>query len=135
MGYRVVCGILGMLALMTIAMLIFMCVQTGLLGWFFSTQLVGAFVVVASMRSFLAPTKPKFEYSELQQLDFKRPTFFQTNGGFALKLSDALIQSARGSQFRAPLVKLLRKQEAAFVIPIRLGKSLIPLLHFSWTRN
>lgn len=108
--YRLTCGILGICALLTIGLLLMMCLATGLFGWFISSQLVNAFVVVASMRAFLAPTKPKFEYSELQQLEFKRPTFFQTNGGFATKLSDALIQSARGSQFRAPLVKLLRKE-------------------------
>lgn len=110
--YRLVCGLLGISAFLTIAMILFICIQEGkgLFEWFLSTQLVNCFVVMASMRAFLAPTKPKFEYSELQQLNFKRPTFFQTNGGFAVKLSDALIQSARGSQFRAPLVKLLRKE-------------------------
>jgi hypothetical protein len=111
MPYRLTCGLLGVCALLTIGVLMTMCLATGLFDWFISSQLVNAFVVVASMRAFLAPTKPKFEYSELQQLNFKRPTFFQTNGGFAVKLSDALIQSARGSQFRAPLVKLLRQEK------------------------
>jgi hypothetical protein len=107
--YRFACALLGMAAVMTILVLTRMVIHLELLNWFLSTQLMNILVVVLSARTFLAPTKPKFEYSELQELDFKRGTFFQTNGGFAVKLSDALIQSARGSQFRGPLVKLLAK--------------------------
>merc|ERR1711881_541965 len=58
--YRLVCGLLGIFAFLTVALLIFICIQEGLFEWFISSQLVNCFVVVASMRSFLAPTKPKF---------------------------------------------------------------------------
>lgn len=109
--YRVTCTLLGMAAIMTILTLARMTIHLEIFEWFVQSQLMNLFVVVLSARSFLAPTKPKFEYSELHQLNFKRSTFFQTNGGFATKLSDALIQSARGSEFRGPLVKLLAKQE------------------------
>jgi hypothetical protein len=68
-------------------------------------------VVVVSARAFLTPTKPKFEYEKLEQLSFKRPSFFQTNGTFAASLSNALIQSVRGEEFRTALVNMLEKPE------------------------
>jgi len=82
-----------------------------MLGWFVQNQLANLIVVVVSARAFLTPTKPKFEYKELQQLNFKRPTFFQTNGTFATTFSNALIQCVRGEQFRTPLVNMLEKSE------------------------
>lgn len=109
--YRLVCGLLGTCAVLAIGVMALMTAKLGVIEWFLSSQLTNLFVVLTSARSFLAPTKPKFEYSELHQLNFKRSTFFQTNGAFAVKLSDALIQSARGSQFRGPLVNLLANKK------------------------
>jgi hypothetical protein len=109
--YRFTCGLLGICGVLSIGVTVFICFMLEILGWFLSSQLLPLFVVLASARSFLAPTKPKFDYNELHQLTFKRSTFFQTNGGFAVKLSDALIQSARGSQFRGPLKKLLAREK------------------------
>merc|ERR1712178_434659 len=110
--YRVTCTLLGMAAVMTILTLTRMTIHLEIFWpWFVQSQLMNIFVVVLSARSFLAPTKPKFEYSELHQLNFKRSTFFETNGAFAAKLSDALIQSARGAQWRGPLMALLARKE------------------------
>lgn len=109
--YRVVCGFLGFCGFLGICGLMAICLNANILGWFLSSQLTNVLVVLISARSFLAPTKPKFEYGELHELNFKRSSFFQTNGAFAVALSDALIQSARGSKFRGSLKKLLANEE------------------------
>jgi len=109
--YRVVCGLLGVCGFLGVCGLMGICLQVQIIGWFLSSQLTNVLVVLTSARSFLAPTKPKFEYDELHELNFKRSSFFQTNGAFAVALSDALIQSARGAKFRGPLVKLLAKEK------------------------
>merc|ERR1711907_905421 len=96
---------------MGIFMSMFLCAKRNQLGWFVETQLANMIVIVVSARAFLTPVKPKFEYNDLQELNFKRPTFFQTNGAFATSFSNALIQSVRGEQFRASLVNLLEKSE------------------------
>lgn len=108
--YRWVCVLLGTFAVLSIASTGILCASVGIIEWYISTQLMNLFVVLISARAFLAPTKPKFDYTNLDQLDFKRPTFFQTNGGFAVVLNDSLIQSARGAEFRGPLVRLLPKK-------------------------
>lgn len=109
--YRLICGLVAICGIAGIAATGALCANEGILGWYLSSQILSLFVVLLSARSFLAPTKPKFDYNDLDQLNFKRPTFFSTNGGFAVALSDALIQSARGAQFRRPLVNLLAKEE------------------------
>lgn len=110
-SYRVLCGFLAVAGILGIVAMGKLCADAKILEWYISSQMMNLLVVLLSARSFMAPTKPKFEYSELDQLNFRRPSFFQTNGGFAVALSDALIQSARGAQFRRPLVNLLAKGE------------------------
>lgn len=109
--YRAVCGLLCACGLLGICGLMGICVKVDIFGWFLSSQFTNVIVVLISARSFLAPTKPKFDYNELHRLNFKRSSFFQTNGGFAVALSDALIQSARGTKYRGPLLKLLARGE------------------------
>lgn len=109
-----VCGCIGLCAILAIAftalgiaMLEFQFDKPGLLGWFVQNQVMNLFVVAVSARSFLAPTKPKFQCNNLEQIMFKRPSFFQTNGGFAVVLSDALIQTKRDQRLRKSLLKVL----------------------------
>jgi len=109
--YRYTCGMIGLGACMAILTTVFICAKINMLGWFIQNQLANMIVVVVSARAFLTPTKPKFEYEKLEQLSFKRPSFFQTNGTFAASLSNALIQSVRGEEFRTALVNMLEKPE------------------------
>jgi len=109
--YRFICGLIGLGAFLAIFSSMLICARINMLGWFVQNQLANLIVVVVSARAFLTPTKPKFEYKELQQLNFKRTTFFQTNGTFATSFSNALIQCVRGEQFRTPLVNMLEKSE------------------------
>jgi len=109
--YRYVCGLIGLGAFLAISSSMFICAEMGMLGWLIEKQLANMIVVVISAKAFLTPTKPKFEYEELHQLSFKRPTFFQTNGTFATSLTNALVQSVRGEQFRTALVGMLEKPE------------------------
>lgn len=109
--YRYICGLIGLGAVFAISYAAGMCARLNMFGWFVQNQLTNMIVVIISARAFLTPTKPKFEYEDLHQLSFKRPTFFQTNGSFATTLSNALIQCVRGEQFRTPLVNMLEKSE------------------------
>jgi len=109
--YRYICGMIGLCASLTLASLIGLTASHGLLGWFIQHQLPNMLVVILSARAFIAPVKPKFEYKDLDQLNFKRPSFFQTNGAFATSLSNALIQCVRGEEFRKPLENLLAKPQ------------------------
>jgi hypothetical protein len=109
--YRYICGLIGLGAVLAVFLTMFICAKADILGWFLQYQLGNLLMVIVSARAFLTPTKPKFEYKDLNQLNFKRSTFFQTNGAFATTFSNALIQSVRGEQFRTSLVKLLEKSE------------------------
>lgn len=82
-----------------------------MLVWVLQNLLPTGIVVLAALRTFAFPTKPKFDYMKEAFVDigFKRGSFFGTSSGFATKLSSALIQSSRGHNL--PLQDLLIKPE------------------------
>jgi len=69
-----------------------------MLVWMLQTILPSALVALITMRVFVAPSRPKFDYvkESFSDIRFKRGSFFVTSSGFATKLNTALIQSIRG---------------------------------------
>lgn len=90
------------------------------------TQLMNGVIVIFSSRAFTVPVKPKFNFkqADVTGICFRRASFWQANGSFALLYGNALLQCSRSKQFRRRLMdKLEQPNDWEHVLQICLQES------------
>jgi len=114
--YRYVSGAIAVGAVFAVFCLFVQGMAMGgeeLVQYMLETQMSTMVVVILSGRAFFAPTKPKFNFkhADFAGIRFRRASFWQTNGSFALLFGSALIQASRSRQFRRRLMDKLEQPE------------------------
>merc|ERR1712087_383456 len=95
-------------------------------GWMIRTQLTDMVMVALSARVFIVPFEPKFNFkhADFAGIRFRRASFWQMNGSFALLYGNALLQCSRSKQFRRHLMaRLEQPNEWEHVLQICLQES------------
>jgi len=107
--YRYVSGAIALGACFSIFYVLF--AGRSMMGFLIQTQLTSMVMVALSARAFIVPFKPKFNFkhADFAGIRFRRASFWQMNGSFALLYGNAILQCSRSKQFRRHLMDRLEQ--------------------------